>query len=258
MNAKGLDLSRYNGRGDWKSVKAAGINFVYIKAGGIYSDTGVCYTDDLVDDHVAGARSVDIPFGLYWYFLPFRPVSNQDIYFQKLIDQFEPQLWSAIDAESNNGKAASLITSTLKEMVHGFSDFDHPAILYTRASWFNPNVLADPLWKTCDLWASRWKTGLTSPWSDGSYKFRDWSDWRFWQYSGDNNARAKEYGFPGPPPPNYNGDRYSFGDPDIDLDYFNGTVDDFRLWAGLEKPQPTWEQAMDVWARGLGYDGPTP
>lgn len=30
-----------------------------------------------------------------------------------------------------------------------------------------------------------------------------------------------------------------------------------NTWGGGE-PQPTWEQAIDAWARGLGYDGPTP
>jgi lysozyme len=248
MNAKGLDLSRYNGRGDWKAVKAAGIDFVFIKAGGVYSSNGICYTDDLVADHVAGARSVDIPFGLYWFFLPFAPVKNQDIYFQKLIDLYKPQLPPAIDAESNNGQAAKLVTSTLKEMVFGFSDFARPALIYTRQSWFDVNVLADPLWKTCDLWASGWKSGLTSPWSDGCYKFRDWKEYRFWQISGDGNGLAQTYGFPGAP----------LGDRDMDINCFNGTTEELYSWAGLEKPKPTWAQAIDTWARGLGYNGPLP
>jgi lysozyme len=222
-NALGLDISKWNGRGDWQAVKAAGVDFVFIKAGGVYSATGKPYTDDLVEDHVMGAESVDIPFGLYWYFLPFTPVSNQDISFQYLLDKYKPQLPPAIDVENNNGQAAPRITSALKEMVYGFSDFARPPLIYTRASWFNPNVLADPLWGQCDLWASRWKSGLTSPWSDGNYKFRDWTDWRFWQISGDNNARAKEFGFPGPPT----------GDPDIDINVFNGDENSFRAWAGL-------------------------
>ena len=233
-NALGLDLSKWNGRGDWQAVKAAGVSFVFIKAGGVYSATGKCYTDDLVDDHVMGAESVDIPFGLYWFFLPFTPVSNQDIYFQKLLDQYKPQLPPAIDAESNNGQGAKLITSTLKEMVYGFSDFARPPLIYTRASWFNVNVLSDPLWGQCDLWASRFNSGLVSPWSDGSYKFRDWTDWRFWQKSGDGNNLAAQYGFPG----------YPEGDRDMDLNVFNGDEAAFRAWAGLEPPQPTVDEIL--------------
>ena len=244
-NTLGLDLSKWNGRGDWQAVKAAGVNFVYIKAGGVYSNTGVCYTDNLLADHAAGAGSVDIPFGLYWFFLPFTPVSTQDVYFQKLINQYKPQLPPAIDIESNNGQAAKLITSTLKEMAYGFSDFARPPLIYTRASWFNANVLADPLWGQCDLWASRWKSGLTSPWSDGCYKFRDWKDWRFWQISGDNNARAREFGFPGPP----------YGDPDIDINVFNGDENSFREWAGLEHVPTIEERLTDLERRVTNLGG---
>jgi lysozyme len=226
MNAKGLDLSKYNGRGDWPAVKAAGISFVIIKAGGVYSATGVCYQDNLLADHVAGAKSVGIPFGLYWFFLPF-PAKNQIEFYQKLIDQFNPTIQQAfIDVESNNGQNYKVITSTLKEFVPAFSDMLHPAVIYTRQSWWDSNVTAAS-WGGYDLWASRWASYLTSPWSDGHYKFRDWPDWTFWQYQGDNNAQARNYGFPGNP----------YGDPDIDLNWFNGDDAAFRNWAGLEQEQ---------------------
>ena len=227
MNAKGLDLSRYNGKGEWPTVKAAGVSFVIIKAGGVYSNTGVCYQDDLLTDHVAGAKSVGIPFGFYWYFLPFTPVTAQINYFQKLIDQYAPTIPAAfIDVESNNGKSAAVITAALKQFLPAFSDMLHPAVIYTRQSWWDVNV-TDATWGGYDLWASRWRSNLTSPWSDGYYKFRDWKDWKFWQYQGDNNAQAKVYGFPGNPQ----------GDPDIDLNWFNGNVYQFRDWAGLP-PMP--------------------
>lgn len=248
MNAKGLDLSRYNGRGDWKAVKAAGVDFVIIKASGIYSATGACYQDSLLADHVAGAKSVGIPFGLYHYFLPFAPVKTQIDFYQKLIDQYAPTIPQAfIDVESNNGQNSTIITSCLKEFVPAFSDMQYPAVIYTRASWWNPNVKPDT-WGGYDLWASRWASWLTSPWSDGRYKFRDWTDWTFWQFQGDGNNLATQYGFPG----------YPEGDRDIDLNVFNGDEDSLRLWAGLPAPKPTWPQAIDVWARGLGYDGPAP
>ncbi len=230
-----MDLSRYNGRGNWPAVKAAGVSFVIIKAGGIYSNTGVCYTDALLADHVGGANSVNIPFGLYWYFLPFTPVQNQIDFYKKLIDQYKPPIpFVFIDAENNNGQPAKLITATLKTFVTAFPK----RVIYTRASWFNPNVLADPLWKTCDLWAARYQTGLTGPWSDGNWKFEDWQEWRIWQMTGENNNLAQRYGFPGPPPRNYSGDPYNYGDPDMDTNQFHGDEAAFRQWAGLEAAPP--------------------
>jgi lysozyme len=245
MYAKGPDLSKYNGRGDWPAVKAAGVSFVIIKAGGVYSNTGVPYIDNLLEDHISGARSVGIPYGLYWYFLPFVPVRSQIEFYQKIIDHYAPSIPSAfIDVESNNGQSAAVITSALQQFLPAFSDMQHPAVIYTRQSWWDVNVKPDT-WGGYDLWASRWRSGLTSPWSDGYYKFRDWKTWTFWQYEGDNNAKAKLYGFPGPPN----------GDPDIDLDWFNGDDAAFRNWAGLEQEQePTLDERvtdLERWVTAL-------
>ena len=108
------------------------------------------------------------------------------------------------------------------------------AVIYTRQSWWDLNVQRDLSWNGYWLWASRWASYLTSPWSDGHFKFRDWNNWTFWQYSGDNNVQAKAYGFPGNPPANYKGDKYNYGDPDLDLNYFNGNKIAFAAWANLD------------------------
>ena len=234
MNAKGLDLSRYNGRGDWQAVKAAGISYVIIKAGGVYSATGATYTDDLLADHVAGAQSVGIPFGLYWFFLPFNNIQTQVNYFLALVQQYQPQIPMSIDVESNNGVTAATTTKHLKNMVTLLKATGKPVIIYTRQSHWDLNILSDPLWQSCELWASRWRSGLTSPWSDGSFKFRDWNTWRIWQYSGDNNALARAHGFPG----------YPNGDPDIDLDWYNGTETDLANWIGAAVPVLTLEERV--------------
>lgn len=261
MNDTGLDLSRYNGRGNWQVVKAANVKFVIIKAGGVYSDTGAPYVDKLMEDHVAGARSVGIPFGLYWYWLPF-PAKNQIDFYQKILDHYAPTIQKAfIDVESNNGQSMSTITSALKQFIPAFNDMLHPVVIYTRASWWNVNVKADPAWAGYDLWAARYMTGLTNPWSDGSWKFRDWQDWKIWQHSADNNAQARKYGFPGPHPYNYSGDPLNYGDPDIDLNYFNGEDAQFRNWAGLDQepepePEPTLEERVtDIERRVTELEG---
>jgi lysozyme len=234
MNAKGLDLSRYNGRGDWQAVKAAAISYVILKAGGVFSDTGACYTDVLLEDHAAGARSVSIPFGLYWFFLPFTPVQLQADYFLGLVDKYKPQLPIVVDVESSNGKNAKTTTSALKALVTALQSPQKKVVIYTRQSYWDTNILADPFWASCELWASRWSSGLTSPWSDGFFKFRDWTNWRFFQYSGDNNAQATSYGFPGNPN----------GDPDLDLNWYNGTEADLFNWIGVAQPVLTLEERV--------------
>ena len=234
MKAKGLDLSRYNGKGNWQAVKEAGISFVIIKAGGVFSLTGKCYTDNLLDDHVNGARSVNIPFGLYWFFLPFTPVETQANYFLELVNQYQPQLPMVVDVESSNGKTAYSTTKALTGFASLLQTPQQPIIFYTRQSFWDLMILTNPLWASTELWASRWSSALTSPWSDGHFKFRDWSDWRFWQYSGDNNAQATAYGFPG----------YPQGDPDIDLNWYNGSEADLYNWIGQPHTELTLEERV--------------
>lgn len=241
-NARGLDLSRYNGKGNWEETKASGVSFVIVKAGGVYSNTGVCYTDNLLADHVAGAKSVGIPFGLYWYFLPFTPVSKQINYYRDLLIQYKPDIpYIFVDVENNNGQSSTLVTSTLKTFVSAFSK----VVIYTRASWFNPNVKVGD-WKKYDLWAARYATGLTGPWSDNNWKFRDWDTWRIWQMTGENNNLARQYGFPGSPPPNYTGNPYNYGDPDMDTNQFNGDENSFRQWAGLAHVPTLEDRLIDL------------
>ena len=48
--------------------------------------------------------------------------------------------------------------------------------------------------------------------------------WKWWQYSANGNGRAAEYG--------------GEGNPDMDLNVFNGTLDAAKDWANVESPAP--------------------
>ena len=61
---KGIDISRWQGNIDFAKVKASGIDFVIIKAGG--SDAGF-YTDKNFLQNVIGAVSVGLHVGAYYF-----------------------------------------------------------------------------------------------------------------------------------------------------------------------------------------------
>lgn len=61
---KGIDVSKWQGSIDWKKVKAAGIEFAIIKAGG--SDSGN-YTDKNFLVNVIGAASAGVHIGAYYF-----------------------------------------------------------------------------------------------------------------------------------------------------------------------------------------------
>lgn len=64
MAVKGIDVSRWQGTIDWAKVKAAGIGFAIIKAGG--SDAGF-YTDSKWEANYKGAKAAGIPIGAYYF-----------------------------------------------------------------------------------------------------------------------------------------------------------------------------------------------
>lgn len=61
---KGIDVSHWQGTIDWNKVKAAGIEFAIIKAGG--SDAGT-YTDSKWEANYKGAKAAGIPIGAYFF-----------------------------------------------------------------------------------------------------------------------------------------------------------------------------------------------
>lgn len=61
---KGIDVSHWQGVIDWVSVKASGIEFAIIKAGG--SDAGF-YTDGMFQTNYNEAKAAGLPIGAYYY-----------------------------------------------------------------------------------------------------------------------------------------------------------------------------------------------
>lgn len=64
MASRGIDVSAWQRTINWDSVKASGISFAILKAGG--SDDGV-YTDGYFERNYAECKRVGIPVGAYWF-----------------------------------------------------------------------------------------------------------------------------------------------------------------------------------------------
>ncbi len=64
---KGIDVSKWQGDINWLKVKASGVEFVIIKAGG--SDAGF-YEDPKFAENYAGAYAAGLPIGVYYFVGP--------------------------------------------------------------------------------------------------------------------------------------------------------------------------------------------
>lgn len=91
----GIDVSHHNGTIDWNKVKAAGVNFVFIKA-----SEGLTLGDDQFATNVARARSLGIPAGAYHFFIPTSSVAQQVTNFCNQVGSLQPgDLPPVLDAE---------------------------------------------------------------------------------------------------------------------------------------------------------------
>lgn len=61
----GIDLSHWNVVTDWEGLKAQGIEFVILKAGG--SDKGALYKDKKFEEYYTRAKAVGLKVGAYFY-----------------------------------------------------------------------------------------------------------------------------------------------------------------------------------------------
>ena len=59
---KGIDVSKWNGNIDWKSVKNSGVDYVIIRAG-----YGTSTVDPKFKTYIEGAKSAGLKIGIYWF-----------------------------------------------------------------------------------------------------------------------------------------------------------------------------------------------
>ena len=217
-----VDLSRHNGKPDFKKMAAKGVRVVITRA-----TVGDYYTDDRLEANVFEAKEAGMLTGVYYVTAP-ADGSGRKISAEAHIDRFlraieglPLDLPHTVDNELTRGvdrwRITALIQScfSLTPWVNG-----KPPRNYTRQTWWEQNVLRSPVWKQYPLHAARYFNG-SGPWSDGRYKFSDYDDWALHQYSADGN---------------YLGEAYGVESKHIDLNRFNGTWQQFLAFSGLADP----------------------
>lgn len=235
-----VDISRYQWPMNWATLWAKGVRVVILRA-----SVGSYYIDPRLQEFYDQAKTYGFLVGFYHATAPktpdlsrsISPAANIDT-FLNAINGLEPDFAHTLDNELPRGLSMTAYTTFLEgcyslcPQINGIGPSN-----YTRQSLFDPATKASPILASAPLHAARYKVGLTSPWSDGLFKFRDYKTWRFWQYSADGNGKGHEYGA---------------GSDDIDLDYFNGTLEDFERVMGIVAPpdEPPPDAVSIMWDKG--------
>ena len=212
----GIDVSYWNAGIDWPKVRAAGQRYVFAKA-----TEGDSYADPTFDDNWRGAKSAGLLRGAYHFFHcnldPKKQANKFTDYVKSMNDDGE--LPPVLDLETSDGQTKDKIISRVKTWLDLVENaFNKKPIIYSRAYFLQDNFSeiggGPPAWaKDYPLWLAQYPNVYV----EGSQPAlpRGWFKWTFWQYSQTgrvNGINAK-----------------------VDLDVFNGSLDDLYRFAGVSK-----------------------
>lgn len=168
MALKGIDVSTFQGRPNWKKVKLDGVDFAMIKATQGRSETSNMYlfTDSKFAYNIKAASDEGIQCGTYHYFTAktSAEVKKEAQCFIKAMHPYKKyiSLYAAVDVESKHLKGLS--KNELTGLVLQFCDYVRAAgytpIVYTNPDWLRNrlNGIGDEL-----LWLALWRDKHSTP-----------------------------------------------------------------------------------------------
>jgi GH25 family lysozyme M1 (1,4-beta-N-acetylmuramidase) len=209
----GLDVSRWQGQMDWREVAAAGFRYAFIRA-----SIGDTYTDPRFYANWDGAREAGLLVSAYHVMAPKASSAVQMAYFFDILDDRIPDLPLVLDVEREDGVAPAAITRCVRECLREVEGRENrrPIIYTARWAW-NRLVLPAPEWSSYDLWVASYTSEPLLP--------RDWSSWRFWQYSEAGRVPGS-------------------GSRSTDLNWFAGSYEDLLDYAGKAREEPAEPQVL--------------
>ncbi|MFH2102129.1 MAG: GH25 family lysozyme [Chloroflexota bacterium] len=206
MTVLGIDISKWNGNWDAAKTKAAGASFVFMKA------SQAKFTDPLFSANWVKAKAVGLLRGAYHYLDYTQPGRDQANYFADLLSADRGELSPVVDFEQRRSdKNTDLARSYLRDFVEQLGARGYTPIIYTGPSFWNEYGSKEAYWAQFPLWIAHYTTSAapTLP--------PPWPRWTFWQFIVKGNGAV-------------------FGTESLDLDMnrFDGTMDDLYTFAGLE------------------------
>ena len=215
---RGCDISVYQGTVDFAKMKAAGVNFVILKA------TQGNYWDSKFKANWQASQGILPRAAYHFYDWNYTLQANIDALcnaYTLYPCEFNPVLdfESTVNAPGQT-TAASYCLRFLQEVE---SRIGKTPLLYTSPGYWASHGSSSAEFSKYPLWIAHYGVSIpTVP--------KPWSKWHFWQYTSKGDGKA-----------------YGVASMSIDLDYWNGTLEEFKAWAGLlppPAPEPTLEQRL--------------
>jgi GH25 family lysozyme M1 (1,4-beta-N-acetylmuramidase) len=225
---KFFDISGWQSYVDFDAMKKAGFEMVIIKA-----SQGLTLQDRKYKEHFANARKAGLIVGAYHFQDADYPGVGQYNYFKSCINGTSPDFY-VLDVEEL-GKIWP--SSKINSSAYGFiKSCDKKVLLYSRASYilqYAPEMLKWIVSENIPMWYAYYGPkflheslslkNLPSRPEEATPPFSIWfpkewpvslRNWKFHQWSGDRYTILEHDG-------------------SLDLNVYNGTLDELKQWAGL-------------------------
>lgn len=157
---KGIDVSKHNGNIDWKSVKAAGIEFVVVRGG--YSTT----LDPEFHEYATAAKANNLKLGVYWFSYALNPSGAvaEAKACVNAVKKYAPELPIFYDFEDDTERYArdngitytpASRTAIVKAFCEAIISSGYEAGVYFNENYLSGLVNAAEL-KKYPLWLAKW------------------------------------------------------------------------------------------------------
>jgi len=205
---RGIDVSRFQTRVNWRRAAGAGVRFAFIKA-----TEGGDWADPMFQDHWRGAGRAGILRGAYHFYYFCTPPAAQAAWFIRTVPEFEGALPPVLDMEWNHlsrtcrrRPQAATIRAEMRVFLRILeAHYGQRPIIYTTPDFYAQAGLSQMRGE--EFWLRSTKLPLRRVYPGQA--------WTFWQYS----ATGQLPGTPG----------------DIDLNVFKGREADWNDWVARRR-----------------------
>lgn len=151
----GIDVSRFQGDIDYDAVKAAGVEFAFIRVGGTTEIDGEYFVDKNFIDNIEGFNRVGIPVGIYYYSLaPSKETAIKDAnwvveqikdYQVDLPIAYDWENWSFYNVFHNSFYTLSKNAQSFLDVIHdnGYEGLLYSSKNFLESVWFD---IGYPTW----------------------------------------------------------------------------------------------------------------
>ncbi len=177
----GIDVSHWQSTIEWSLVKAAGVQFAWIKSSEFHPGKTIITPDPMLEINLAGTKNNDILCGIYHFYRTHIDPAKQA---QAVLDTIKGLPFDfplAIDLELAGMRGVNLNNQVSAFIAILEAELKYKPIIYTSGGFWRSLMIYDKFQNV--NWATGftlWLAQYTQLWPSTPYPF---AGWHFWQYT---------------------------------------------------------------------------